>query len=107
MEVGRRHLEALLVGADLPDLASLLNQPEWMHEAACRGKTRLFFANDLPSIQSARRICAGCPVAEACSEAADRRDERFGIWGGMKRSRRVRTLRYEARVPGHRNPEAG
>jgi hypothetical protein len=32
--------------------------------------------------------CKGCPVLELCSQAAEERGERFGVWGGVDRATR-------------------
>lgn len=34
----------------------------------------------------AARWCAGCPVLDACRQAAETNDERFGVWGGIDRT---------------------
>jgi WhiB family redox-sensing transcriptional regulator len=34
-------------------------------------------------VAKARAICAGCPVRRQCYQAADARDEPWGIWGGV------------------------
>jgi WhiB family redox-sensing transcriptional regulator len=37
---------------------------------------------------AAVKVCAGCPVREACLEAAVRRNEQHGVWGGAGGNRR-------------------
>lgn len=32
----------------------------------------------------AKALCAQCPVRQSCLEGAIERDERYGIWGGVK-----------------------
>ncbi|SDS21639.1 Transcription factor WhiB [Friedmanniella luteola] len=34
--------------------------------------------------------CAGCPVLNLCSAAADETSERFGVWAGVDRTPRPR-----------------
>ncbi len=47
----------------------------------------------------AKDICARCFVAEECLDAALRRPEKYGIWGGKTESERETILktRYERR----------
>jgi transcription factor WhiB len=37
----------------------------------------------------AARLCGGCPAELQCWDAARARDERFGVWGGIDRTRRA------------------
>jgi WhiB family redox-sensing transcriptional regulator len=63
---------------------------EWRLRAACRGQDpEIFF----PARQvrgsvaqrsvAAKRICAGCTVADDCLDWAVRNGETWGIWGGL------------------------
>jgi Transcription factor WhiB len=36
--------------------------------------------------REATRLCQGCPVFAPCGAAADERDERHGVWGGVDRT---------------------
>lgn len=66
----------------------------WRAEAACRGMdTNLFYPEGRGSTlrareQIAKAVCAGCPVALQCRQAAGETVERFGIWGGLTESER-------------------
>ena len=71
----------------------------WWQRAACRGSLEKYFV--VPSTReksrdrkarekAAKRICAECPVRDACLEYALRVDERLGIWGGMTEGERAR-----------------
>ena len=60
----------------------------WMDEAACAGRTPLFFgiAGERPERRArrearARKVCAACPVIGPCREVARRNGEN-GFWGG-------------------------
>ncbi|CAM8643320.1 WhiB-like iron-sulfur binding domain containing protein [Acidimicrobiia bacterium] len=72
-------MESLVVNAE---------RPSWMDEAACKGRTNLFFgiAGERPERRvrreaSARKVCASCPVMVPCRDLA--RDNREnGFWGG-------------------------
>src|SRR5690606_41129196 len=48
------------------------------------GKGMLRYLQD-----EAKKLCAACPVREACLQAALDNDERFGVWGGMTEDERA------------------
>jgi WhiB family redox-sensing transcriptional regulator len=61
---------------------------DWMDDAACKGRTTLFFgmAGERPERrvrreQAARQVCAGCPVLLSCRATA-RTGKENGFWGG-------------------------
>lgn len=61
-------------------------RPAWHAEAACHGKTHLFFgAGSL----EAKRICRTCPMQRVCLDDALDRGELSGIWGGFNGSERL------------------
>jgi WhiB family transcriptional regulator, redox-sensing transcriptional regulator len=77
----------------LPDLA----QPddEWMAQAACRGRTNLFFgiAGERPERRirrerTARSVCDSCDVVDPCRERA-RAGRENGFWGGESEEERA------------------
>jgi WhiB family redox-sensing transcriptional regulator len=81
-----------------------ITSPDWQR-AACRHAPHLFFGADNESIRarcsretSARAVCAGCPVREACLEfRLGFREQRDGaIFGGLDGDERA-ALRH-ARV---------
>ena len=43
----------------------------------------LFFNDDDAVVAAAKRLCAGCPVARQCLDAALSRQEPCGVWGGQ------------------------
>jgi len=47
------------------------------------GGHELWLSDDADDRALAARWCAGCPVLLQCRAAADERDERFGVWGGV------------------------
>ncbi len=75
----------------------------WRDWAACRGADLdLFFPGRGESAESARRVCARCPVREPCLDYALRHGITHGIWGGLAerdrralRSRRAGAVRRE------------
>jgi hypothetical protein len=52
-----------------------------------------FFPEKGGSSREAKRICADCPVRIECLNYALRRDERYGVWGGMSERERRRLKR--------------
>jgi WhiB family redox-sensing transcriptional regulator len=65
-------------------------RPDWMEQAACKNKTDLFFPGEHggAEIAAARRICAACPVRDACLTYALDYGEKDGIWGGTSGEQR-------------------
>ncbi len=70
---------------------------EWQYEGACRDlPTELFFHPDgergprrRNRENSAKAICASCPVIEACRKHALAVQEPYGIWGGLSEDDRL------------------
>jgi len=67
----------------------------WRKEAACRGRTELFFPahaerNDTRQLREAkaRAICLKCPVLHACRLWA-RENREYGFWGGESEEERA------------------
>ena len=73
-------------------------RPDWSANAACHGKTDLFFTDvgepgrrlnreQLRQVHAhkaeAQALCAGCPVRTECLRYALENHERFDIWGGL------------------------
>jgi WhiB family redox-sensing transcriptional regulator len=66
---------------------------DWQLHGACRGAAgSVFFAPDtgrepsaerLRRLVAAKRVCARCPVREACRGYALENEEEFGVWGGL------------------------
>ncbi|MFD3871908.1 WhiB family transcriptional regulator [Streptomyces sp. NPDC058623] len=76
----------------------LLQHWAWQAEAACRetaseqffGPTQEPLEQRQERDERAKRICAGCPVAEACLRHALSAQERYGVWGGLTARERSR-----------------
>ena len=67
---------------------------EWMARGKCKEVVPdLFFPSDGMGVLAAQRICAECPVVDACLQYA--LDERVdhGVWGGKSERERRRMLR--------------
>jgi WhiB family transcriptional regulator, redox-sensing transcriptional regulator len=83
----------------LADLAHLIETPEWMHRAACRGlDSSMFFpgksgANSVT--KKAKQICQGCAVKPECLDwaLAFPASNDSGIFGGTNSDER-RRLRW-------------
>jgi WhiB family redox-sensing transcriptional regulator len=66
----------------------------WQDRARCRDyDPEVFFPEKGGSSREAKRICAECPVRIECLNYALRRDERYGVWGGMSERERRRLKR--------------
>ena len=79
----------------VPDPGVAAGREPWMDEAACAGRTPLFFgiAGERPERRArrearARKVCATCPVLEPCRAMARRNGEN-GFWGGESEEERA------------------
>ena len=79
-------------------LFPLESELAWQREASCRGlgveeSRTIFFPARGESVEVARTICEGCPVAAECLDfALD--NHCIGVWGGTTERQR-RTMRRE------------
>lgn len=75
---------------------STLTMPEWRTRAACAtADPDLFFpepGTPADRIREAKRVCAACPVKQACLEDAMRRGDDDGICGGLTLGEREQLL---------------
>lgn len=83
----------------ITDLYSdILQSEQWKKYAACRGKglTSIFFADRYTKEQAeAKKICATCPVKQACREyGLSLGAGEGGIWGGLNQNDRRRVRRH-------------
>ncbi|MDQ0762061.1 WhiB family transcriptional regulator [Streptomyces canus] len=84
---------------------TLSRAPHWSDRAACRelDDRSIFFPEDFPKglvllvTREAKAVCAGCPVIEACLEAALERPEPNGVWGGLDKDERKTFRRRQQR----------
>jgi WhiB family redox-sensing transcriptional regulator len=77
---------------------------DWRADAACKGRTDLFFGSDDESRRArdrreleAARICGGCPSRLPCREFAQALGIAYGVWGGLGEADRGPAPR---RLPG-------
>lgn len=66
----------------------------WMDDAVCKGRTKLFFAPKAERPQArvrreaqARLLCRTCPVSDQCQVFA-RGNREYGFWGGESEEER-------------------
>lgn len=83
-----------MVVIDLTEVVVRRTDRDWMEDAACKGRTKLFFAPRAERPQArerreakARRLCASCPVLEPCREFA-RQNHEYGYWAGENEEER-------------------
>lgn len=75
----------------------LIEQPDWMDDAACRfSDSELHFPEKGGSTTPAKRVCADCAVREPCLEYALAIDVRHGVWGAMSERERRKLKRARA-----------
>lgn len=67
------------------DFWFLIKPEPWMEDAACKGKTDLYFLQPGQNSRQAKRICETCAVVEPCREYAAATGSE-GIWAGEVRS---------------------
>lgn len=74
---------------------------DWQTFAACRGMDpAIFFSPDDDAAGVARAVCSICTVQTECLDAAVRRGEVYGVWGGTReRDRRRDTAPRSVRRP--------
>ncbi len=72
----------------LIDVRTVPPATDWMDQAACKGRTTLFFPPKAERPQArerreakARRLCLGCPVLVDCRSFA-RDHHEYGFWAG-------------------------
>ena len=81
---------------------------DWMARGKCKEVAPdIFFPNDGMGVLVAQRICAECPVSEACLEYALEHHIDHGVWGGASERERRRILRRRRQVERHTRPGRG
>jgi WhiB family redox-sensing transcriptional regulator len=71
------------------------SDPRWRDQARCaESDPEAFFPAPGEVPHAALRICAGCPVRNDClTDALTRRDNAFGVLGGLTANQRRKLLR--------------
>lgn len=73
---------------------------DWTSRAACsaEGAPDMFpHDQDVRGQREAKAVCDACPVRTDCLDAAFKRGETHGIWGGLDRDERVNLIRARRR----------
>lgn len=79
----------------------LFTPEPWTADAECKGMpTSWFFPEKGADWVQCRAVCDRCVVKADCLDAALRRGEKFGCWGGTSERER-RGMRREIRVEAH------
>jgi WhiB family redox-sensing transcriptional regulator len=69
-------------------------ETDWMSRGKCKDLSpAIFFPSDGVGVQAAQRICADCPVSDACLQYALEERVDHGVWGGKSERERRRILR--------------
>jgi len=83
-----------MAAVHLPSTFGSSEELTWMAEAACRGRTSLFFPPRAERPQArerrealARVVCRACDVLGPCRELA-RSNHEYGFWGGESEEER-------------------
>jgi WhiB family redox-sensing transcriptional regulator len=72
-----------------------VDEYEWRDRAECRGLDNAMFfplSDDSAATRPAKRVCATCPVQDACLSFALETGQPAGIWGGLSTTERRRLL---------------
>ncbi|MFO7190998.1 MULTISPECIES: WhiB family transcriptional regulator [Thermocrispum] len=70
------------------------------------GDPDLWFAEAPADLERAKKLCAGCPVRDACLAGALERGEPWGVWGGEIFDRGVIIARKRPRGRPRKHPVA-
>ncbi len=77
---------------------SIRNNAPWTERALCaKVDPELFFPGAGEQAREAKSVCLECPVRTECLQYALDKDERFGVWGGLRANER-RSLNRGCRV---------
>lgn len=78
---------------------------DWAAQAACADSALdEFHADQGEAHATVKRVCAACPVVDACLQWAIENRERFGVWGGL--SATERDVLFRDRAPQATEPVA-
>jgi len=78
---------------------------KWKEQALCSELPReMFFPTDGGGVVRAQKVCAMCPVAQACLEYALTNRIEHGVWGGCSERKRRRILSQRNRSMMNQKP---
>jgi WhiB family redox-sensing transcriptional regulator len=70
----------------------------WLNGAACKGlDPTIFYPQTDEDADTAKAVCAECPVQTTCLEHAIGHREHNGVWGGHTEAERQRIIRRRRR----------
>lgn len=72
---------------------------DWIRRRRCGDlDPNVFFPNDGAGVIAAQRVCAECPVKDACRDYALANNITHGVWGGTSERQRRRIQRDRRRA---------
>jgi WhiB family redox-sensing transcriptional regulator len=80
---------SIMFVAMMADLLDMATATAWMEHGRCAETDPEAFFADEDETETAKAICAGCPVREDCLAYALAEDLRWGVWGGLTASERL------------------
>ena len=95
MKIKRRNLMVMQEMVDHPDVK--IPEPTSTFVPECRKNPEAWFSNDPLIIEKAQEVCLRCPIRQQCLMGSLKRQERYGMWGGLDERRRI-LLMKEIRV---------
>ena len=79
----RGRVESAILTRALVDLAGRGERPH----CSDPGSSDLWLSDRKAERREAVKLCRGCPVFDPCGQAAQARQERFGVWAGVDMTR--------------------
>ena len=81
---------------DPAQFPTAITELDWQDKGACKDADRdLFFHPEgerglarRRRIEKAKKVCATCVVIDTCRDSALKKEEEFGIWGGLSEEER-------------------
>ncbi len=72
---------------------------DWREQAICIDMPPGFFYPERSheKAAAAKAVCATCPVRQECLDEAIENNEKYGVWGGMDTTERMREARRRGR----------
>lgn len=90
-----------------PVATFLFDEEPWKEQAACKGKSHLFFLERGQSSKPAKAICATCTVGAECEDYRRRTKTEYGIWNGRTAKRYSADEASQSPVTVGQNPTDG
>lgn len=71
--------------------------------AGCLGDPEAMYEDDAAAVAYNRRVCAACPIRQACLQRALDLREPWGMWGGLTAAERGRLVGAVLKRPAERH----